>query len=116
MTFSIEVAARKLGVSKRTTTPDNTGRLLLTRRKFESVQLGAGTVLEVLQVREGSIALGFEYGGGRAGSTNVQLGESLSVDTLQGPVLVRVVSIQGAQVRLAFEADRSINIVRTELL
>lgn len=117
----VQDIARSLGiknvyVSKRANEPVNTGHLSLTRRKFESVRLGTGTVVTVLQVREDSIAITFECAGLRSGSKNLQIDEAVTLDTPEGPVLIRLVSIDRGQVRLHFEADRSIKIVRTELL
>lgn len=42
-----------------------------------------------------------------------KVGESISI--ADGIVIVKVVEIRGDKVRLGFEADREINIMRTEL-
>lgn len=42
-----------------------------------------------------------------------KVGESISI--ADGIVIVKVVDIRGDKVRLGFEADREINIMRTEL-
>lgn len=90
------------------------GHLSLTRRQYESVQIGSDITLTVLQVRAESVAICFSQGDKRFGSQNIALDETTY--TMGGAVSVRVAQIKGGQVRLHFEAPRSIPIVRTELL
>jgi sRNA-binding carbon storage regulator CsrA len=116
---SVEDIARRLGIENVYATKAlnaELGHLSLTRRQYESVRIGNDTVVTVLKVRADSIALGFEYAGLRSGSKNVMLDSSVDVGTPEGTVSIRVAQIKGLQARLHFEADRSIKIVRTELL
>lgn len=119
-TVTIEDIARSLGIKNVYVTkraePLNPelGHLSLTRRQYESVQIGSDIVLTVLKVRADSIAIAFSQGDKRFGSQNLPIDGTAY--TMGGAVSVRVADIKGSQVRLHFEAPRSIPIVRTELL
>lgn len=80
------------------------GNLILSRRSGESVKIGNDTVLHVRDVFAKKIYIAnFRY---------VELGETFSF----GGALVTVSAIAKGIVKLAFNAERSLKIVRSELL
>lgn len=82
------------------------GKLILTRKPGESVKIGDSLVLTIREVhpKKVYIQFGIEV-------FWVQLGGAIS----DPKCLVTVAGISGRQVRLHFEADNSVKIVRTEL-
>lgn len=88
--------------------------LILTRRSGESVKIGDNVTMTVREVHPKKIYVVLEKDG-------IQQPEWLplySSSYLGGNPLfgVEVTGISGRQVRLAFEADKSVKIMRTELL
>jgi sRNA-binding carbon storage regulator CsrA len=87
--------------------------LILTRRPGESVKIGDNVVMTVREVHPKKIYVVFE-------ASNIQNGcwIPLYASYLLSDVglNLEVTGISGSQVRLAFEADKSVKIVRTELL
>lgn len=84
------------------------GNLVLSRRAGESVKIGADTVLTVREVHPAKVYLkctGDAPFWTRIGEANMLNG-----------CAVTICAITKGIVKLAFEADRSVRIVRTELL
>lgn len=79
------------------------GKLILTRRANESVMVGQ-QLLNVQNVSNGSEAV--------INHIRLKVGDW----HLFGECKVRLENVQGRYAKLSFEADKSINIVRTELL
>lgn len=90
------------------------GHLSLTRRPDESVRIAGDVTVTVVRCNGYTcdIAFGADGGVGRV-NYGLEIGTSFYATP---EVLVRVADIKGSQVRLHFEAPRSIPIVRTELL
>lgn len=87
--------------------------LILTRRAGESVKIGDNVTMTVREVHPKKIYVVFE-GSGVQWPYWVALYSS--IEFIGSQTKVEVTGISGRQVRLAFEADKSVNIVRTELL
>lgn len=81
------------------------GKLILTRKPGESVKIGKST-LTVREVHAKKVYIHV------AKAAWVELGGSFDA----GGAVVTIAAISGRQVRLHFEADNSVKIVRTELL
>lgn len=86
--------------------------LILTRRPGESVKIGDKVIMTVREVHPKKIYVVFEESGEQISTWAVLYG-SISGG---GTTRIEVTGISGRQVRLAFDADKSVKIVRTELL
>lgn len=87
--------------------------LILTRRAGESVKIGDNVTMTVREVHPKKIYVVLEQDGIQQPEwirlySSMSLGEPL--------VSIEVTGISGRQVRLAFEADKSVTVMRTELL
>lgn len=91
------------------------GKLILTRKPGESVKIGNDTVLTIREVHPKKVYMAQTVAGVTVGHW-MRLDES--GDALLPPESCRVTiaAISGRQVRLYFEADNSVKILRTELL
>lgn len=87
--------------------------LILTRRPGESVKIGENVTMTVREVHPKKIYVVFEDGG-KQEACWARLDERFEYFGSQARITVT--AITGRQVRLAFEADRSVKIVRAELL
>jgi len=87
--------------------------LILTRRAGESVKIGDNVVMTVREVHPKKIYVVFEENGEQSPEW-VPLYSDIDPDGRD--FNVSVTGISSRQVRLAFEADKSVKIVRTELL
>lgn len=87
--------------------------LVLTRRPGESVKIGDNVVMTVREVHPKKIYVVFEDGGGQHPNWVALYS---SIEFIGSQTKVEVTGISGRQVRLAFDADKSVKIVRTELL
>ncbi len=85
--------------------------LILTRRAGESVKIGDNVTMTVREVHPKKIYVVFEDDG-----VQYPHWANLYSDIHGDIVKVNVTGISGRQVRLAFDADKSVKIVRTELL
>lgn len=85
--------------------------LILTRRAGESVKIGDNVTMTIREVHPKKIYVVFD-------SDGIQIPNWLSLysDFDAGSARINVTGISGRQVRLAFDADKSVKIVRTELL
>jgi len=87
--------------------------LILTRRAGESVKIGESVVMTVREVHPAKIYVSME----RAGIQQAEWIRIYSSAKFADPEIeIGVTGINRTQVRLAFEADKSVKIVRTELL
>jgi len=87
--------------------------LILTRRAGESVKIGDNVTMTVREVHPKKIYVVLEQDGIQQPEW-IRLYSSMC---LGGPLIaIEVTGISGRQVRLAFDADKSVKIVRTELL
>lgn len=84
---------------------------ILTRRAGESVKIGDNVVMTVREVHPKKIYVVFEDDG-----VQYPHWANLYQDINGCQAKINVTGISGRQVRLAFEADKSVKIVRTELL
>jgi sRNA-binding carbon storage regulator CsrA len=85
--------------------------LILTRRAGESVKIGDNVTMTVREVHPKKIYVVFEDDG-----VQYPHWANLYGDIHGDIVKVNVTGISGRQVRLAFDANKSVKIVRTELL
>ena len=85
--------------------------LILTRRAGESVKIGDNVTMTVREVHPKKIYVVFEDDG-----VQYPHWANLYSDIVGCEAKINVTGISGHQVRLAFEADKSVKIVRTELL
>ena len=87
--------------------------LILTRRQGESVKIGDSAFMTVREVHPKKIYVVFECAG-------IQSPHWIALystfELLEPQTKIEVTGISGRQVRLRFEADKSVNIARTELL
>lgn len=81
------------------------GKLILTRKPGESVKIGQ-SILTVREVHAKKVYIHV------AKAAWVELGGSFDA----GGAVVTIAAINGGRVRLHFEADKSVKIVRSELL
>lgn len=88
------------------------GKLILTRKPGESVKIGKDIVLTIREVHAKKVYV--QSSNGKC--LWLQLLEIGQVPTEQGACKMTIAAISGRQVRLHFEADNSVKIVRTELL
>lgn len=86
--------------------------LILTRRAGESVKIGDNVTMTVREVHPKKIYVVFEEDGTQIATWATLYGAVLGSSTTR----IEVTGISGRQVRLAFEADKSVKIMRTELL
>ena len=87
------------------------GKLILTRKPSESVKIGDSLVLTIREVHAKKVYAHC------CGCSWFKLGEVFGYTLSDGQdVKVTIAAISGRQVRLHFEADNSVKIVRTELL
>jgi sRNA-binding carbon storage regulator CsrA len=85
--------------------------LILTRRAGESVKIGDKVTMTVREVHPKKIYVVFEDDGIQYPHWANLYGD------IQGDIVkVNVTGISGRQVRLAFEADKSVKIMRSELV
>lgn len=88
------------------------GKLILTRKPGESVKIGDSLVLTIREVHRKHVRVSFNHI-----PFNIDLLEVYEVNHESvAPCKVTIAAISGRQVRLHFEADNSVKIVRTELL
>lgn len=97
------------------------GKLILTRKPGESVKIGDSLVLTIREVHPAKVYVGFEgfVGPFRARAPEfvwMKLQGKIEIPGEHGETRVTIAAISGRQVRLHFEADNSVKIVRTELL
>ena len=85
--------------------------LILTRRAGESVKIGDNVTMTVREVHPKKIYVVFEDEG-----VQYPHWANLYGDIIAEHAVINVTGISGRQVRLAFDADKSVKIVRTELL
>lgn len=85
--------------------------LILTRRPGESVKIGDNVVMTVREVHPKKIYVVFEDDG-----VQYPHWANLYSDIVGCEARINVTGISDRQVRLAFDADKSVKIVRTELL
>lgn len=87
--------------------------LILTRRAGESVKIGDNVTMTVREVHPKKIYVVFDVDG----EQHPQWVE-LYCDcyTVEPAAVINITGISGRQVRLAFDADKSVKIVRTELI
>lgn len=91
------------------------GKLILTRKPGESVKIGNDTVLTIREVHPKRVWASIDADFQTIPSW-YDLGKSIEIPGEHGETRVTIAAISGRQVRLHFEADNSIKIVRTELL
>lgn len=96
------------------------GKLILTRKPGESVKIGDSLMLTIREVHPKRVwaSIDAEF---QTIPRWYELGQIIDIHgPAQGqrgaPCRVTIAAISGRQVRLHFEADNSIKIVRTELL
>lgn len=92
------------------------GKLILTRKPGESVKIGDSLVLTIREVHPKKVYMEHAPIRGIPHHFWMVLGESGNALPAPNPCVVTIAAISGRQVRLHFEADNSIKIVRTELL
>lgn len=85
--------------------------LILTRRAGESVKIGDNVTMTVREVHANKIYVVFEDDG-----VQYPHWANLYSDIVGCEAKINVTGISGRQVRLAFDADKSVKIVRTELI
>lgn len=85
--------------------------LILTRRAGESVKIGDSVTMTVREVHPKKIYVVFEDDG-----VQCPHWANLYGDIHGDIVKVNVTGISGRQVRLAFDADKSVKIMRSELV
>ena len=88
------------------------GKLILTRKPGESVKIGDSLVLTIREVHPKKVYVS----GGMPFAYWLRLGQEMETVTPDPKCKVTIAAISGRQVRLHFEADNSVKIVRTELL
>lgn len=86
--------------------------LILTRRAGESVKIGDNVTMTVREVHPKKIYVVFEENGEQIATWATLYGAISGGGTTR----IEVTGISGRQVRLAFNADKSVKIVRTELI
>lgn len=91
------------------------GKLILTRKPGESVKIGDSLVLTIREVHPAKVYVGFTSNGTTTASW-LKLQGAIEIPGEHGETRVTIAAISGRQVRLHFEADNSVKIVRTELL
>lgn len=87
--------------------------LILTRRPGESVKIGDNVTMTVREVHPKKIYVVFEDDGVQRPCWIPLYASYLLSDV---GLSIEVTGISGRQVRLAFDAEKSVKIVRTELL
>lgn len=85
--------------------------LILTRRAGESVRISDNVTMTVREVHPKKIYVVFDDDG-----VQYPHWANLYSDIVGCEAKINVTGISGRQVRLAFDADKSVKIVRTELL
>lgn len=90
------------------------GKLILTRKPGESVKIGDSLVLTIHEVHPAKVYIQPNDSKALWAPLGHQIDVLLSSSELA--CRVTIAAISGRQVRLHFEADNSIKIVRTELL
>ena len=88
------------------------GKLILTRKPGESVKIGNDTILTIREVHPKKVYAAFTEKGV---TDEIWMGLLTDVKPFDG-CQISIAAISGRQVRLHFEADNSVKIVRTELL
>lgn len=86
--------------------------LILTRRAGESVKIGDNVVMTVREVHPKKIYVVFEDDGVQYPHWAKLYGTIYGAES----TMIEVTGISGRQVRLAFDAEKSVKIVRTELI
>lgn len=89
--------------------------LILTRRAGESVKIGDNVTMTVREVHPKKIYVVFEDDGVQYPHWANLYGD-VTCCIKETIVSVNVIGISGRQVRLAFKTDKSVKIMRTELL
>lgn len=87
--------------------------LILTRRPGESILIGDNVVMTLREVHPKKIYVVFDTDGVQRPCWIPLYASYLLSDISLG---IEVTGISGRQVRLAFDADKSVKIVRTELI
>lgn len=87
--------------------------LILTRRPGESVKIGENVTMTVREIHPKKIYVVFDTDGAQRPCWIPLYASYLLSDV---GLSIEVTGISGRQVRLAFDADKSVKIVRTELL
>lgn len=87
-------------------------KLVLTRKAGESVKIGDSLTLTVREVHPAKVYVHAVNGL----ASWMKIGEVGNADTNQGHCLITICAINKGIVKLLFEADRRVTIVRTELL
>lgn len=87
--------------------------LILTRRAGESVKIGDNVTMTIREVHPKKIYVVFDDQGIQSPHWVALYS---SIEFVGSQTKVEVTGISGRQVRLAFDADKSVKIMRTELI